>query len=289
MTPFRPPRGGSPTAGRLANQPLGPSDWFPVRLTGVSAGRYTGYEVWVDYGDTTVEAVGRRLLTTVQPGVFLGGDPGYTTDDLPVLALARLGPGAGGLVWELTPFSVVSGSGSGSGGGGSCTLETVTFDVVTGVSCDASGGLSVTTTRITMTGCNLSITAADAPACDPPSGTVSACTAGGVAAMPAAFEFTVGTFDNATYAALEGAQTVNHVTGCNWGSGGAACSGTGPCWSLTGDGSGWVLTGLTAGGDAVRYVVSGASAVGCAAVTMARDLADGSGVTEPATLTITPA
>jgi hypothetical protein len=102
--------------------------------------------------------------------VFLGGDPGLTEYDLPVLALARLGPGAGGRLWELFGAERVAGSGSGADVSAGCDLETISFDVVTAVSCDPSGGLTVTTRRVSITGCNLSVSQGDPPAAGSGSG-----------------------------------------------------------------------------------------------------------------------
>lgn len=59
---------------------------------------------------------------------------------------------------------------SGSGNGGGCDLETVSFDVVTAVTCDPSGGLTVTTRRVSITGCNLSVSQGDPPAAGSGSG-----------------------------------------------------------------------------------------------------------------------
>lgn len=62
---------------------------------------YTGHEVWV-YGDGTVlEVENGHVLTASQPGVPLDGATFDVDADPPPLALARLGPGAGGRVWEL--------------------------------------------------------------------------------------------------------------------------------------------------------------------------------------------
>ncbi|HEX4607410.1 MAG TPA: hypothetical protein VH092_04315 [Urbifossiella sp.] len=156
------PAGGGTFFGNRAGRFDQGAEWFPVRLTGIAdPDRYTGYEVWIDPAGATVEVVGRRVLTADQPGIFLDG-PVPSDADLPVVALARLGPGSGGRTWDLFgPFLPAgSGSGAGAGPGGACDLETVRFDVVTDVDLAAC---TVTRQRVAITGCNLSLVVTDIP------------------------------------------------------------------------------------------------------------------------------
>lgn len=65
---------------------------------------WTGHEVW-KFGDgTTTEVVNGHVLTTSQPGLTLDDTEFDVDADPPQLALGRLGPGAGGRVWELVAY-----------------------------------------------------------------------------------------------------------------------------------------------------------------------------------------
>lgn len=108
--------------------------WFPVALTGGdgTAG-YTGYEVWLDPDHAAVEVVGGRVLTTTQPGFPLDGTTFDTAADPPPLALARIGPGAGGRLWELAAFGAsVTASGTGCTPPGIDSAECLEFVVSAG-------------------------------------------------------------------------------------------------------------------------------------------------------------
>jgi len=94
-TPGRPQNpayaGGAFTSGADDRR----DQWFPVEVTGGDAtSGYLGREVWLDSSTppAAVEVVGGRVLTAAQPGFALGGMEFAAGD----LALARLGPGAGG-------------------------------------------------------------------------------------------------------------------------------------------------------------------------------------------------
>ena len=271
-------------------------DWFPVRLTSTDGEtadghlQYTGYEVWIEPSGSTVEVVGARVLTAAQPGVYLGPEPSPL---LPVLALARLGPGSGGRFWELTPLGddvAESGASGDTNDDGSLGYFCI-GPLQTVVGCDAEGGLVVTTTTFCVSavivGGRIRFTvteAADPGDCNPASGTTNDCvhTAG---PAPLVFAMTVGTFDNPTFADLEGGWSLTYAGSCSWTAGSPGGMGTG--WGLTVTADGIVLAGTT-GGNTVRYVLLGA-AMDCGSLTLPRDLEDGSGVTQPATLTLTPA
>lgn len=71
---------------------------------------WTGHEVW-KFGDgTTTEVVNGHVLTTSQPGLTLDDTEFDVDADPPQLALGRLGPGAGGRVWELVAYGSIAGA-----------------------------------------------------------------------------------------------------------------------------------------------------------------------------------
>ncbi len=128
------------------------NEWFPVKITGtVAAGGslnlsregYTADEVWIDAVGDVATVEGGRYLGTNNPGVPLDSTTTFAVDDI---ALARMAPGAGGLLWELQAYPAGE--------------ETICFQVVTAVTCNA-GTLSVTTKYIHITGRGLSVTVDD--------------------------------------------------------------------------------------------------------------------------------
>ena len=140
--------------------------WFPVRITDVLASGYLFEEVEISPAGVTRTKRGGRQNTARDPGYALF-DGSFGDGDG---ALCRWAPGAGNRAWELVDIDKrMSGSGTGDIAGG-CDLETISFDVVTAVSCDASGGLTVTTRRVSITGCNLSVSQGDPPAAGSGSG-----------------------------------------------------------------------------------------------------------------------
>jgi hypothetical protein len=280
------------TGGVFLNQEPGRFEqntgWFPVEIASVlGGGGYTFTEVEIAPDGTTRDKQAGRRNQSTDPAYALFGDTFEVGDG----ALCRTGRGAGGRVWELIYAALAvteSGSGTGTADG---TLGYVRLGpIVTGVECDPVRGLVTTISEFLVTAVivggriRFNVSIEDADECSAPSGTTTAWQVGGVTTRPLVYSIDVGTFDNATYASLEGPWTLTYDTAGTWQTGT-----TGDRWGLTGDSGGWTLTGVTAGGDTVRYVVLNPAAVACSAVALPRDEADGSGVTDPATLTITPA
>lgn len=131
---MRPPRQppAAPPRGNYAPPPGGDSGRGPFSvgffITGTTsfasaAAAYLGYEVWVYADGRTTKVENGHVLTATNPGVPLDPTQTYLPGDIVV---GRLGPGAGGRVWELFGPTSSGGSGSGrsagsSGGGVRCT------------------------------------------------------------------------------------------------------------------------------------------------------------------------
>jgi hypothetical protein len=140
---------------------------FPAELTSdYDAGGSGSGGVGTGYSWKRKRLVPGLAEPFVNPGVQLAGSNAYSfvgDQNLVAGTDGWMEPSPDGSGFVFVHRNSHSGSGT-DDGGGSCTLETVSFDVVTSSTCDASGGLRAVITRITLTGCNLSISAADAPA-----------------------------------------------------------------------------------------------------------------------------
>jgi len=144
-----------------------------ARITSRGAGAAYGWHQVIDNGDGTY---------TDQP--LIPDCPWGTPTSGPAWELSEREdvPTDGSVVVELVPGQqdraafyfrwdgAAATSGSGAGGEVGCDLETISFDVVTAVTCDPSGGLTVTTRRVSITGCNLSVSQGDPPAAGSGSG-----------------------------------------------------------------------------------------------------------------------
>lgn len=249
---------------------------FPAELT-------SGYDTSTGYSWKRKKLIPGQVEPFINPSIQLTGNKAYSFVGDRALVGGTDGwmepsPDASG--WVFVHRYSQSGSGTTDGGIG-CALDTISFDVVTNVDLFAC---TVTKRRINLTGCNLSVSYSDVPACSPASGTIETCSLAG--SLPRVFTMTVGVFDVGTYAALQGSWTLTYTPSlgsCSWLAGSIGSD----RWVLVMDAGGVALTGQTAGGQSVRYVTLGA-ALTCSATTIARDLSDGTGVTTPASLTITP-
>jgi hypothetical protein len=151
--------------GLGVNTAFGATHYRTTQL-GFAAELTTDYDTATGYGWKRKRLVPGQSEPFTNPGIQLVGDKAFSfVGDRNLVAgtdgWMEPSPDASGYIF-VHRYSQ-SGSGADDGGGGGCTLETVSFDVVTSVSCDVYGGLSVTTRRISITGCNLSVSGADAP------------------------------------------------------------------------------------------------------------------------------
>lgn len=95
MTPFTGPPADSD------NPP-----WFPVEITGGDAAAgYTAREVYLDGTGARVPKLGGRLVGAANPGFPLVTGGTFAAGDL---AMARSGPGAAGLTFELLPVAAAA-------------------------------------------------------------------------------------------------------------------------------------------------------------------------------------